>query len=148
MGTTESVPWFLPEIALSAAVLAIVLVDLATSGRAGRAPSRWPGRVALLGAVVALVLTVGAPSLGIQGLVHDSTPAWLFNRMVVLDGFAVFFKVLLGLALLAVVWMSFGSREVHGQPTEGEYYALLLASGLGMFLMASAGTLLMAYLSL
>src|SRR4029077_8427591 len=74
--------------------------------------------------------------------------AWLFDRMIVLDAFSVFFKVLLGLALLAVVWMSLGSNEVRGQPNEGEYFALLLASGLAMFLMTSAGTLLMAYLSL
>src|SRR5207244_4470217 len=33
-------------------------------------------------------------------------------------------------------------------PNEGEYYTLLLASGLGMFLMAASATLLMAYLSL
>src|SRR4029077_546354 len=73
--------------------------------------------------------------------------AWLFDRMIVLDAFSVFFKVLLGLALLAVVWMSLGSNEVRGQPNEGEYFALLLSSGLAMFLMASAGTPLMAYLS-
>src|SRR5207245_174234 len=64
------------------------------------------------------------------------------------DAFSVFFKVLLGLALLAVVWMSMSSREIQGRPNEGEYYALLLSSGLAMFLMAAAATLLMAYLSL
>src|SRR5262245_10127287 len=68
--------------------------------------------------------------------------------MLVFDGFTVFFTVLLGLALLAVVWMSMASREVRGQPSEGEYYTLLLSSGLAMLLMASAGTLLMAYLAL
>src|SRR5207247_8712580 len=85
---------------------------------------------------------------GVRGLLDDPTQAWLFNRMIVLDAFSVFFKVLLGLALLAVVWMSLSSREIRAQPNEGEYYALLLSSGLAMFLMASAGTLLMAYLSL
>jgi NADH-quinone oxidoreductase subunit N len=148
MGTSQSLAYFLPELALAASVLAVVFIDLAATGRAGRAPSPWPGRLALAGAVATVVLTVGLPPLGVRGLVNDPTQAWLFNRMIVLDGFAVFFKVLLGLALLAVVWMSFGSREVRGQPNEGEYHALLLASGLGMFLMASAGTLLMAYLSL
>src|SRR6185503_3008222 len=48
----------------------------------------------------------------------------------------------------AVVWMSLHSREVRGRPNEGEYYALLVSSGLGMFLMAGAANLLMAYLAL
>jgi NADH-quinone oxidoreductase subunit N len=50
--------------------------------------------------------------------------------------------------LLAAVWMSLRSPEVRGRPNEGEYFTILLASGVGMFLMASAANLLMAYLSL
>jgi len=49
--------------------------------------------------------------------------------------------------VLSAVWMSLGSNEVKG-PNQGEYYAILLASTLGMFFMASAANLLMAYLSL
>src|SRR5215831_11597740 len=147
MSTADSLTWFLPEIALIAAIIAVIFVDLVTTGQAGTRAGTAPGRVALLGAGLALVLTVGVQSLGVRGLL-GAPPAWLFDRMIVLDGFSVFFKVLLGLALLAVVWMSLASREVRGQPNEGEYFALVLASGLGMFLMASAGTLLMAYLSL
>ena len=146
MGTTASLASFGPELALSAAVLVIIFADLSLT-RGERPAGDWPGRLALLGAGAALVLTIGAPVLGIAGL-RGAPPAALFARMVVLDGFSTFFKVLLGLALLAAVLMSLRSREVRGQPNEGEYYTLLLASGLGMFLMASAGTLLMAYLSL
>src|SRR3989442_9095375 len=148
MGTTASLAYFLPELALSVAILTAIFVDLALTGRAGQRASEWPGNLALAGAGVALVLTLGLRPLGVRGLLDDPTPAWLFNRMIVLDAFSVFFKALLGLALLAAVWMSLSSREIRGQPNEGEYYALLLSSGLAMFLMASAGTLLMAYLSL
>src|SRR5207244_2818583 len=101
---------------------------------------RWPGVVALVGAAAAIASALS--------LLDVPTRAWLFGRMLVFDGFSVYFKVLLGLALLAAVWMSLGSREVRGQPNEGEYYTLLLSSGLGMFLMAASATLLMAYLSL
>jgi NADH-quinone oxidoreductase subunit N len=148
MGTTESLSYFLPELALVAALLAVIVFDLASTGRAGQPAGTGPGRLALIGTGVALVLTLGLPSLGVRGLLDDPTRALLFSGMVIHDGFSVFFKVLLGLALLAAVWMSLGSREVRGQPNEGEYYTLLLSSGLGMFLMASAGTLLMAYLAL
>src|SRR3989449_8479342 len=148
MGTTESLAYFHPELALSVAILTVIFVDLALTGRAGQRAREWPGNLALAGAGVALVLTLGLRPLGVRGLLDDPTPAWLFNRMFVLDAFSVFFKVLPGLALLAAVWMSLSSREIRAQPNEGEYYALLLSSGLAMFLMASAGTVLMAYLSL
>jgi NADH-quinone oxidoreductase subunit N len=147
MGTTASLRWFLPELVLSAGVLVVVLWDLAVTRGRRVAVGEAPGRLALLVAGLALAVTFGLPSIGMRGL-GGAPPSWLFGRMIVLDGFSVFFKVLLGLALLAAVWMSLGSREVRGQPNEGEYFALLLSSGLGMFLMASAGTLLMAYLSL
>ena len=148
MSTTDSLAYFLPELVLSAAILAVVLLDLISTGPAGRRASELPGSVALIGAATALVLTVGLPSFGLRGLLDDPTRTWLFSRMLVFDGFSVFFKVLLGLALLAVIWMSSGSREVRGQPNEGEYYALLLSAGLAMFLMAAAANLLMAYLAL
>ena len=139
MGTTESLAYFVPELVLSGAILLVIAIDLVVTGRAGRASNVLPGLVALVGAAGALVATFGTDL---------SKQAWLFNQMIVADGFSFFFKVLLGLALVAVVWMSLSSREVRRQPNEGEYYTLLLSSGLAMFLMASAANLLMAYLSL
>jgi NADH-quinone oxidoreductase subunit N len=53
----------------------------------------------------------------------------------------------LGLGAFGAVWMSLGSRELQGQH-EGEYYTILLACTLGMFTMAEATNLLMAYLAL
>src|SRR5581483_204743 len=139
MGTTESLAYSVPELVLSGAILLVIAIDLVVTGRAGRASNVLPGLVALVGAAGALVATFGTDL---------SKQAWLFNQMIVADGFSFFFKVLLGLALVAVVWMSLSSREVRRQPNEGEYYTLLLSSGLAMFLMASAANLLMAYLSL
>jgi NADH-quinone oxidoreductase subunit N len=137
MGTIESLDLFVPEIALSVVVLALIFFDLLAVGRQDKANAT--GLVALGGAIIA----VGA-ALSLWG----TEPTWLFGRMLVLDPFAVFFKVLLGLALVAAIVMSLGSREIAGRPNEGEYYTLLVSSGLGMLLMASAGNLLMAYLSL
>jgi NADH-quinone oxidoreductase subunit N len=137
MGTTESLAFFLPEIVLAGTVLALIFFDLLAVGAQDRANA--VGFVALGGAIIAL----GA-SLALWG----APPTWLFGRMVVLDAFAVFFKILLGLSLVAAIVMSLGSGEVAGRPNEGEYYTLLVSSGLGMLLMASAGNLLMAYLSL
>jgi NADH-quinone oxidoreductase subunit N len=137
MGTLESLGFFVPEIVLSGTVLALIFFDLFAVGRQDKA--NGAGIVALGGALMAL---------GAALTLWGAAPTWLFGRMVVLDPFAVFFKILLGLSLVAAVLMSLGSREVAGRPNEGEYYTLLVASGLGMLLMASAGNLLMAYLSL
>src|SRR5262245_7253549 len=148
MGTVESLPYFVPELVLSGAVLVVIFLDLLIGGRAGRDATEWPGTLALVAAAAAVIAVTGFRPFGIEGLLGRPTGTWLFGRMLVLDAFAVFFKVLLGLALLAAVWMSLGSRGIRGRPNEGEYYALLLSSGLGMFLMAGAANLLMAYLAL
>ena len=73
--------------------------------------------------------------------------ALLFHGMVALDNFSLFFKMLTLAALVAAIWMSIGSGEVR-QVHLGEYYIVLLTCGLGMFFMASANNLLMAYLGL
>ena len=137
MGTVESLALFVPEIVLSVTVLALIFFDLIAVGREDRANAT--GLVALGGAIIAL---------GASLVQWGVAPTWLFGRMVVLDDFAVFFKILLGLSLIAGILMSLTSREIAGRPNEGEYYTLLTASGLGMLLMASAGNLLMAYLAL
>jgi NADH-quinone oxidoreductase subunit N len=139
----ESFGHFGPELALVAGFLAAIVADLVARPGAepwirGRIATTWAVRIALGASVLALVLAVRQ---------FGAAPGWLFSRNLVLDDFAVFFRVVLGLATVAAVWMSIGSREVRG-PNEGEYYVLLLASALGMFLMASAANLLMAYLSL
>src|SRR2546426_11130810 len=139
MGPTQSLVYFGPELVLTAAIMAVLALDLGLTA-SGIERSRWPGLVALAGAAAAIVSA--------RGLAHQPARDWLFGRMLVFDGFSVYFKVLLGLALLAAIVMSLGSREVRGQPNEGEYFTLLLSSGLAMFLMAAAGNLLMAYLSL
>jgi NADH-quinone oxidoreductase subunit N len=149
MGTVESLVYFLPELALTAGILAVIFVDLFVGRGRPQGAGEWPGTVAFVAATVALVLTLWIPGVaGENGFLGAVPKTWLFGKMIVLDGFAVFFKLLLGLALLAVIAMSLRSREVRGRPNEGEYFTLVLASGLGMFLMASAGNLLMAYLSL
>src|SRR3989441_12449780 len=92
MGTTESLAYFLPELALSAAILAVIFADLALTGRAGQRASEWPGNLALVGTGAALVLTLGFRPLGIHGLlddptIHSAKGLWLFDRMIVLDAF-------------------------------------------------------------
>jgi NADH-quinone oxidoreductase subunit N len=132
LATAASIRYFWPELALTAAALIIILADLVISEKS------------ILGDA-ALVFTAAA--LALIGAEPRIAGAWLFNRMLVYDSFAVFFRALIALAALVAVWMSIGSEEVR-KCEPGEYYAVLLASTLGMFLMAESVNLLMAYLAL
>jgi NADH-quinone oxidoreductase subunit N len=71
----------------------------------------------------------------------------ILGGMFVLDGFALFFKVLILLSLLGVVLLSFRFVEKAGY-RPGEYYALLLLAGTGMLLMAGGASLLSIWIAL
>jgi NADH-quinone oxidoreductase subunit N len=132
LGNLPSLQYLLPELVLGAAVIAVFLLDLVVKDK------ERLGDVSLVVMAVVVVLTTRLL------WVEEKT---LFHRSVVLDGFALYFKLLLALAAFGAVWMSIGSREVK-RTDQGEYYGILLASALGMMFMASANSLLMAYLSL
>jgi NADH-quinone oxidoreductase subunit N len=132
MSTVESLRYILPELVLTATVLALFIADLVV-----RRKDRL-GELALVGVAVSLFT--------VARLSHvDDT--YLFDRMIAHDQFGVFFKVVFALATLATVWMSLGSKEIS-RTSQGEYYGILLSSAIGMYFMASASNLLMAYLSL
>ncbi len=145
----ESLKYFYPEIILSGTVLLLVILDLVIQNKRVLGPFAALGCLLSIGAAFQLyggfvpflrqLLTFSSLALIDEG--------WLFHRMIVLDNFSLFFKVVSLLAALLVVWMSVDCHEVR-QIYQGEYYTVLLASTLGMFFMASSTNLLMAYLSL
>ena len=132
LGNVASLSYFAPELLIVGAILLIVLLDLALKRK------EILGDFALIASAAALLLI---------GLGHGAESGLLFNRMLVSDSFALFFRALIALATVVAVWMSIGSEEVRSSD-QGEYYAILLSSALGMLLMAEAANLLMAYLSL
>lgn len=131
----QSLRLFRPELALTAALLLVVLVDAARP--AWRNAACRLLTVAGLGVALALCLPLQGQS------------ALLFTGMVALDPLALFFKVLLiGASLLVILAFTFrNSRELHGQG-QGEFYALLLAVTLSNVLLATSNDLAMMYLSL
>ncbi|HUI25927.1 MAG TPA: NADH-quinone oxidoreductase subunit N [Candidatus Kryptonia bacterium] len=128
----QSLPYLVPELLLTVTLIAIFIGDLAIANK------QRLGEIALVGTAMALVALSRLSSW---------PDGWLFNRMIVHDQFAVFFKLIFALATVATVLMSLSSNEVQ-RSSQGEYYGILLSSTLAMFFMASASNLLMAYLSL
>ena len=127
-----SLSFFLPEIILSATILLLIILDLLARSKDVIGP------IAAIGCVVALIVTFD---------LYSAQPGLLFHRMIVLDGFSLFFKIFTLAATILTIWMSLGNNEIK-QVHQGEFYTLLLTCALGMFFMASSSNLLMAYLSL
>ncbi|OFZ79860.1 MAG: hypothetical protein A2583_06220 [Bdellovibrionales bacterium RIFOXYD1_FULL_53_11] len=126
---------FCPEIVLVAGVLAAFVADLFLS----RKPIK---RVVV--AAIAFVTVCGA---GICLFCPASSSGLLFGGMVHADAFSVYFKALFAVAVCAAVVFSYFSDEVE-RDRDGEYYAILLAMTLAMFLLSSATNALMIFLSL
>jgi NADH-quinone oxidoreductase subunit N len=126
---------FAPEIALTATLLLVVLVD-ASGARIRNGACQL---LTVVGLAVSLVLSVG--------LTGASGEIW--SGMLVVDPLGVFFKMLLvGASLLVALAFTFrNSRELHGLG-HGEFYSLLLAVTLSNLFLAASNDLAMLYLSL
>ncbi len=124
-----------PEIVLTAAIVVVLLVDLASE--------RFKpllGTIAGLGLLASLV-----PVLTLA--VHDESVRSLFDGRFVIDNFALTLKALFLVAGYVVVLLS-TNYVAEGDYWEGEYYVLLLSSILGMTLMASARDLVTIFVAL
>ena len=122
---------FLPELILTVAgVLIMFLEALRSECRRTNA-----GLVAIL----ALVLALPA------ALMSSSGPA--FQGMLVIDGMATFFRTLVIVVGLLVVFSSTDYLRRENQES-GEYYALILFSIVGQCVMVSANELVMIFIGL
>ena len=123
----------LPEIVLTlAGTLVMVLEPLTPAPR-----KRWLGRLAQAGLWAALAAAV----------VAHSSPGPAFSGLLVVDGFATFFRVVVIAAAILVTLCSYGylrREEADG----GEYYALLVYSVAGQCLMAASNELVLMFIGL
>jgi len=123
---------FAPELSLVAFAVVVILLDLFTE-RKGILPV-----VSFAGLLVAIGLTLA---------MWGGSPSAIFNGMLLVDNFAIFFKVLfLGIACFIILA---SVDYVAKLPRfKGEYYALILLSTLGMMLMSATGELISIYIAL
>ncbi|NIM20631.1 MAG: NADH-quinone oxidoreductase subunit NuoN [Candidatus Latescibacteria bacterium] len=133
MANVESLRYFLPELLLTALVLAVFLVDLGLKRK--KVPIATLMVVGLLVSLYAVLKTPGA-----EGVT-------LFLGMVSLDPFSVFFKVIFIVTAVLVTLFSMESDEVE-EKNFGEYMGFIAATTLGAVLLASSNHMLMAFLTL
>ena len=110
----------IPEIALLVFAIAVILLDLFIERKG----------------VLATVSVIGILLSAFLSWCFWGTRLSFFNNMLAVDNFAIFFKLLfLGIAFLVILASAdYAKKFEHFQ---GEYYALILLSTLGMMLMAA-----------
>jgi NADH-quinone oxidoreductase subunit N len=125
---------FYPEIILTAALLLVIIGDLAFP----RIRRTITFLISGFGLVLAFLCSVP--------LFHSPAGA-LFYGVLAVDPMAAFFKCFLILTSFLVLLATPGSRELS-EAHLGEFYALLLSVTLAMLLLSSSIDLLMLYLAL
>jgi NADH-quinone oxidoreductase subunit N len=124
---------FLPEtILIAVGALLMVIEPLA-----GQRWSKLYGHMSIAGLAAALLAAVSA----------YSTPGPAFSGMLMADGFAAFFRVLVISVGILVVLASYRFLDREGAET-GEYHALILFSVVGQCVMVAANELIMIFIGL
>jgi NADH-quinone oxidoreductase subunit N len=123
---------FVPEIILAASAVIVILLDL------------FLEKKGVLGAISVIALLV---SIGYTIAMWGGDQQSIFYGRLAVDNFAIFFKILFqGIAILVILSSTdYISKIARFQ---GEYYALILLSALGMMLMAATADLIAVYISL
>ncbi len=129
----QSLQYIKPEAVLTATFLCAILADLIFKKKE----------------ITAAVVIAGILVTAVYVFQQVGESASVFSRMLAVDPFAIFFKFLILLSALIIVFFSLFSNEVNNNKRRiGEYYSLLVAMVIGMFFMVGASNLLMMYLSL
>ena len=123
---------FTPELSLLGFAIIVILLDLFIQRKGPLVV------VSMVGLVVAAGFTIA---------MWGGSSQAIFNNMLAVDNFALFFKLLfLGIAALVILAsVDYVSKFARFQ---GEYYALVLLSTLGMMLMAATAELISIYIAL
>jgi len=122
-----------PELILSlTAMVLLILIVLAKGGAKGAVPY-----LSLAGVVGALFFC-----FSLWG-----KSAYAFNRMVVVDNYSLFFKIIFLITTALTILMSIRYLREEGFE-HGEYYILILFAAVGMMFMASATDLIIVFLGL
>ncbi len=123
---------FIPEITLAVFAILVILLDLGVRQKS-----------VLRAFSLAGLIIAGGVTVAMWG--GDYAP--IFSNMLAVDNFALFFKLLF-LSIAFLVILASADYVAKFERFQGEYYALILLSTLGMMLMAATADLISLYVSL
>lgn len=128
----------LPEIVLLSLAGLILVVDLFVGRN-----QKWFTYASGIGALLWTAIYVYAPATPLDAV----SPSSAFAGLVVLDGVSTLLKLAILLSAAVALGYSWSYLRKH-QLDNGEYVALVLFGALGMMVIASAASMLTAYLGL
>jgi NADH-quinone oxidoreductase subunit N len=135
----NSLQYIKPEIAITIVLVLIVTVDLIMGKKKLFLP--W---ISLVGLIVTTFYVIEQFGMSATAFTVNGTMG-----MVTADPFGAFFKLIVILASVIIVFFSLSSDEVKNVlDRHGEYYTLIFGMILGMFFMISAADLILIYLSI
>lgn len=138
----ESLKLLKPEIAVSAGLVLVLIFDLIFHKDKKLIP--W---VALLGLAAAGYFVI--QQFGMSGFAFATKSSFKAFGMVTVDSFGTFFKLLILISAVFILFFSNLSDEIKKTADRlGEYYVLIFGMILGMFLMVSAADFILIYLSM
>ncbi len=123
---------FIPELVLAGFAILVILLDLVIERKG------WLVGVSIFGIVVSGIFTVS---------MWGGRSQAIFNDMLAVDGFALFFKLLF-LGIAALVILASVDYVSKFERFQGEYYALVMLAALGFMLMAATTELISIYVAL
>lgn len=124
---------FAPEIILTIVGTLVMILEAMTGDR----DKSSLGYVSLLGLAAAMAAAVAA----------NNDPGLAFQSMIIVDGFATFFRVLvIGVGMLTILVSTNYLSEAKAN--SGDFYALILFSVVGQSLMACANELIMIFIGI
>ncbi|MCX6002465.1 MAG: proton-conducting transporter membrane subunit, partial [Chloroflexi bacterium] len=128
----DQIRYIAPEISLLCFALIVIVLDLFIK------PKKVLPVIAVAGSFVALLAVLmlwGGPGTDV------------FNKMLAVDQFGLFFKALILVSLVLVILAS-NRYVLKFERFQGEFYALLMLSAIGLMLLVSAINLITIYVAL
>ena len=128
----DQIRFIAPEISLLCFALFIILLDLFIEQK------KVLPVIAVIGALVSLVFVV---------MLWGGHSTDAFSRMIAIDQFGLFFKLLILTSVILVI-MASHRYVIKFEKFQGEYYALLMLSSIGLMLLVSSINLISIFVSL
>ena len=133
--------WWLPEAVLCCTFLLALLGDMLARGRRP---------VVAFAISVAGLLAAGALAIADTHALAPAGGRAIMGDLMVVDGMAIFFRLLFVFGGLATVLFAWTSEEImgHRRENKGEFFALTVLMTVAMMVMAEARNVLMLYLAM
>ncbi|MFC1564853.1 NADH-quinone oxidoreductase subunit N [candidate division KSB1 bacterium] len=130
MNIYQDIQFFYPELVLGITILVVIIADLVTS----MDKKLINPMLSVIGLIVSIYFSIQ---------LLDTPDRMIFGNMLIVDKFSIFFRIFFAFSTTIIIFISLPTFR-----KSGEYYALLLATTMGMYLMASSVHIAMIILSL